>query len=129
MEKREMDIRAAIGLMLTDKKNLTKQGLPELPELKGLSGHDDITAAERDKWSALDLATRVTPETPQGPEHLPTSLYHAEKQKRLCVDIDAWLEAREEGYRNLEEFSPEVAEKIHKRGQDMGLHASQRQRA
>lgn len=165
MESREQNIRQAIQLMLDENSNLTGEGVPELPELKSVSGHDDVTSEERDKWSAEIMGVEEEEESPKtppkvvkpkakvaakrkkkkqepntedtdpeqpvpnGPRHLPTNLYHPEKPTRSCRNMDEWLDAREDGFKNLEEFPPEVAEEIHKRGRDMGLHASQKVRA
>jgi len=145
MDEREQEIRDAIHMMMEDGANLTAEKVPELPELRKLSGRDDVTSEERDAW-AIEWQEANAPKSakkgkggksakkPQpvedvtGPQHLPTNLFHEERPTRTVRDLDEWRDARDEGYRDLSEFPPDVAEMIHKRGQDPGTHASQRQR-
>ena len=134
MSEREQKVKESIALMIETRDNLTGKGYPELPALKNLCGYSDVTGKERDQWSEeyIRMNTGGTPEKVEGPtppKHLPTNLYHPSKPTRQVLDMDDWIDAREEGYKDLREFPDDVAEEIHRKGRDTGLHLSQKVRS
>ena len=63
------------------------------------------------------------------PKHLPTTLVHPDKPSKFCSTLEEWRAAKDAGYKRLNEWPEDIAAALHLKGQDPGLHASQKQRS